>query len=752
MSLVAPPREWTSWQSKRVIDNGRLHSQARLSRVRCQPEHRGIHTPGGRRIGVSGEATRSMDDECREYEPPKRSSWLCNHQTVERQYPPTTVDGGDFQEDREWKEFEGRESNGCPEYDDPVSDENPEFPDASHAGNVVTDSSTSKCHTGNWDENGPEDAAESQYPAGGEPFSPTINASSQREPVVETSVWEAQADRDISARVQRAPIDGSRDALEIPSVRRLVPMLWDVTTSNQQLFRAYRDLPSPGLLYLSKPSRGLLLRRFADPPERHWIDARRFHALLDDMLAAGLPVSRSLWTSGIRFAGQVRGKVLKKDLQKAIGIWNRMEHVAGLKSDETVFNILFSTAVKAGHFTVADRLLTEMRRRKIVFGRPGKISLIYYQGMLRNDDGIRHAFEEFVKSGEYVDTAVMNCLLVSFLRAGNVQTAEELYARMIEAQQDSDNDRTPDSRGMPRFTVLPTEMAAYRQKAKKARHTLKLFAPPHTIGFEQREMIQKVVSITPDTRTFQIMLSHYALHAGDMVKVMFTVRDMERTFAVPPRAMIFLYLFEGFSRHGGKKKNWSRTRLRNVWKAYVRAVRESKTRARARSPPRDDKLFWENPLEAGLPPSLKGVELPTAPSGHYVPLPGAPTEATYSDASPSDTDTVSHSHGTDTDADANTGEGAPKEASDGVAHEADDGGDDEESVRLVENGVFPGRRIIIAIVRAFAACCSHDEMMDVWFKLEKLWRIDKRSATDVMAVNEELERLWSKAEREGFKP
>ncbi|KAE8353900.1 hypothetical protein BDV28DRAFT_132158, partial [Aspergillus coremiiformis] len=359
------------------------------------------------------------------------------------------------------------------------------------------------------------------------------------------------------------------DLVELQAVAIFLEAMWDEKKSNQYIFRLYRELPHPGVSYLSKQSRGFLLRRFANPPNRRWVDARRYLGLIEDMVAAKLPVSRSLWSSAIHLAGRASGKVCKKDLVRSIGLWQQMEHVAGVKSDGVVFSILFDIAIKAGQFTVADRLMEEMAKRDVHFNRPGKVSKMYYYGMLQDADGIRQTFDAFVTSGEIVDTVVLNCLIVSFLRAGETKTAEKLYHRMMEAQHTVDLDHEQRLYHGPSLT---SEFTVYRKKSRRLNRLFQVSASLKDRLPEHHRALQEALSMTPDTRTFHILLSHHAYRSGNLRAFMSIIGDMEKTFAVPPRGMIYLLLFDGFAYNGRKKKGWTAERLRNAWRAYLRAL------------------------------------------------------------------------------------------------------------------------------------------------------------------------------------
>lgn len=65
----------------------------------------------------------------------------------------------------------------------------------------------------------------------------------------------------------------------------------------------------------------------------------------------------------------------------------------------------------------------------------------------------------------------------------------------------------------------------------------------------------------------------------------------------------------------------------------------------------------------------------------------------------------------------------------------------------VENGVFVGRRMIVAILRAFGTCCGPREVLEGWLQLERLWQPHHYKANDVFAVKEELDRQLSKTRK-----
>ncbi|PYI06633.1 hypothetical protein BO78DRAFT_343215 [Aspergillus sclerotiicarbonarius CBS 121057] len=541
-----------------------------------------------------------------------------------------------------------------------------------------------------------------------------------------------------SIEASQKKVDSSRDALEYHSVEVFLDAMWDEKISNHYVFRLYRDLPAPGVAYLSKRSRGALLRRFADPPHRRWVDSRRYLALVEDMVAAKLPMSLSLWSSAIHLAGRASGKVRKRDLVKAIGIWQQMEHLGGVKSDGVVFTILFDIAIKASQFTVAERLLAEMKKRNIQFRRFGKVSQLYYCGMQGDVDGIQQAFEEFVSSGEIVDTVVMNCLMASFIRAGDVEMAQQIYAQMLEAQatlqQAGDLSHGSKHPGSPN---LMSEMNLYRSRVRKLGRVLQESTSLQGILPDHHRALQNSVRAIPDTRTFHIFLSLHAHKTADIHAFMSILADMEKVFVVPPRGMIYLLLFDGFARNGRHRKGWTAERLQVTWKAYLRALYESRGRLTEMFRSHPGKPIAENALHNG--PVTLDVGWPSIsrkPSGLYTPLPLAGTATEESGEGRNQEQQVMDQSDEDIDIDELFKQQAQNPQPEPQAL--------EENERRIENGVFLGRRMIIIILRAFGGCSGPEELMKVWLQIERIWQPEKRKALDVLAVREELERQMNR--------
>ena len=276
---------------------------------------------------------------------------------------------------------------------------------------------------------------------------------------------------------------------------------------------------------------------------------------------------------------------------------------------------------------------------------------------------------------------------------------------------------------------------------------------------------------------------------------MSVLADMENTFAVPPRSMIYLLLFEGFARNGRRKKSWwSAERLQEAWRAYLRALYESKHRLDERYLPQQRKIIWENPLASTAATQTLTSRRPKddAPSGLYTPLPSngssssveiqsedTPNEHSGSqaeerkdedesiekdqEASKKKYQTEGKEENEDKDQEEDDDESKEHDNEDSIVEDLESELDAEELFgnpaqiqqepqadelkeleRRIENGVFLGRSMIIVILGAFGTCCGPQQVMDVWMIMEKIWQPQKRRTLDVLAVQEELEKQMNR--------
>jgi hypothetical protein len=419
-----------------------------------------------------------------------------------------------------------------------------------------------------------------------------------------------------------------------------------------------------------------------------------------------------------------------------------MEHIGRVESDEVVFGVLFDIATKSGHYTVADRILEEMENRKLQFGRAGKISKIFYYGLLQDPVAIGRTFDEYVESGEIVDITVINCLMASFLNAGEKRTAKQLYQRLLTTASTthlaSNTDKASWHVSGPSLTP---ELVSYRRRNKKLGRVLQMSASLKDTFPRHHRALQQALLVAPDTRTFHIFLKHHAHRSGTLDAFMSIVSDMERIYRVPPRGMIYLLLFDGFAHNGRSKRGWSAEKLRAVWTAYLRALHESKSRLHRRSFALPPFFKWENPLgDINVAATSKSHRHPSITTDNlYTQLPSVATGS----ANGNSIGHVSNDGHLDDLPDLHRDSPIPHLTGQRTREPPDE--DDQEFLeRRIENGVFLGRRMIITILRAFGTCCSENDLMEVWLRIERIWQPEKRKGLDVMAVKEELDKQLEK--------
>ncbi|VUC31265.1 unnamed protein product [Clonostachys rosea] len=320
------------------------------------------------------------------------------------------------------------------------------------------------------------------------------------------------------------------------------------------IFDHYMKLPEPRMLNFSARWRDKLLLVMARPPKRDVGDMLRYFGLMSDVTKAGLTIRPSQWNFALSLATKHAGNGVDQ-VDSAMRLWKRMERELGENTNEVTFNILFDAASKVGNFTLAELIFGEMEKRGIQFNRFHHVSLIYYFGLRLDSDGIRAAYKEMVESGEVIDTVALNCVISGFLRCGEVQAAEQTYRRMVD--------------NSPAIKKLPEK--DYRVE-KVLTQAFLMFAK---LGKDHPELVkssQTNMWLSPDIRTYRLMVEHFAISVGDLQKVARYLDEMEH-LQIPVHPTIFLALFKGFYVHGGSGRDtaWTVQRLNGVLSALYNA-------------------------------------------------------------------------------------------------------------------------------------------------------------------------------------
>lgn len=360
---------------------------------------------------------------------------------------------------------------------------------------------------------------------------------------------EAQVREDVSNSTHSGDGSGLDDPIE-----DLVRVLGKEDAPQESVFDAYSALPYPGVVHLPAEIRRLLLHRLSVVEVKNQETSMRFLSVVDDMKAADLGIAQSVWNSAISFTGRCFVRVSAVEVENAIRMWKDMEQEAGVRSGSVTFNILFDIATKAGKFVLAEMILQEMSNRKLPLNRYARTGLIYYYGLKGDGQGVRKAYRELVDSGHIVDTVVMDCVIVSLLKAGEQPAAEQVYERMKQM--------------FARKTGATVPTMGWRHN-REIGHVLDRAERALKSDPDKRQRLQDEQFLAPDLRTYSILIEHHVSHTGELRRVTRLLDEMQ-SLGISIHGKIFLKIFKGFAYHGGiRYTSWTRLRLESVWAAFV---------------------------------------------------------------------------------------------------------------------------------------------------------------------------------------
>jgi pentatricopeptide repeat protein len=348
------------------------------------------------------------------------------------------------------------------------------------------------------------------------------------------------------------------------AVLRIEELLKDEQTPHSALHEAYKLLPAPGVVYLRSQTIHAMLHHLSILERPSELAMYRFLAVLDDMKSAHIHIAHSEWTTAIHLVGRFLGKVSTAEVQSALRVWRDMEKRAGLRSGTVTMNVLFDVAVKGGKYTLAESFLKEMEARKLKLHRHFRVSIIYYYGVQRNGDAVRRTYFEMIEAGDIIDTVVMNAVIAALFRAGEPSAAEHVFERMKKL----DAGKT---------TPLPSgqgfNIRTWRGRRALGLHlTHEARALTKSGDVDKRLELQEYAPIAPNSRTYSLLIRHYACVVGDLDRVSNLIRDMGYD-GIPMEGSIFIVMFYGFNTFGGSRySSWTRDQLEQTWSEYLKAV------------------------------------------------------------------------------------------------------------------------------------------------------------------------------------
>ena len=346
-----------------------------------------------------------------------------------------------------------------------------------------------------------------------------------------------------------------------PEVMHLLGVLEKPNCVNEEAYKAYSALPTPGVSYLSEDQIRLLFRRLSTTERKDRHSALRYLSVVDDMKALNLPLVQAEWNSAISFCGQCFSHIHSGEVENALVTWKEMENEANVESNFVTFNILFDMAARAGKFVLADMILKEMDNRGLQYNRYFRVGNIYFNGLRGDGDGVRRAYRELVDAREIVDTVVMNCVIAALISAGELPSAENVYDRMKRMLSSHTDVQLPTSRTWQDTRNLGRILDRLARNSRSSDLTKK--------GEARLALLKEQISIVPNIHTYAIFIEHHAWQTGDLHRISALLNEMQ-TFGVAIQGRIFLKLFKGFSKHGGNAfTQWTPQRLKSVWNSLL---------------------------------------------------------------------------------------------------------------------------------------------------------------------------------------
>ncbi|RMY99374.1 hypothetical protein D0862_07160 [Hortaea werneckii] len=465
-----------------------------------------------------------------------------------------------------------------------------------------------------------------------------------------------------------------------------------------KLWSLYQSLPPelPPVRYLADDDLRLAFRHLS------WVEFRsrshdssaypRYLTLLEDCLAENIPITHSEWNSAIAFAGRWARYATNQEVKAAVEMWMRMER-SGTPATNVTFNILFDVAIKAGRFALAETIFRELEARKMPLNRFFRTGMIYFAGMKGDGDGVRKAFRDLVAAEEIVDTAVMNCVILSLVRAGEPAAAEHVFGKMKHLYERKMGTSSPRSWQRQKELGTLLDRTARRLRREKKTHESSFFGGQFS-SEERREEVQKLSPIQPNARTYRILIHHHCYTTGDLARVQELVEEMKRE-GWHVHGSVYVHIFRGFCAWGGTSHTaWSRTVLEEIWAKFLEQCHPI-----APPPPSEP-----SPLS---PPS-DGIASPPP------------------DPSAADTETPSA-------ADLHTED----LATDDFSFDAEESEED--------HAPYVTRTLAHAAIRAFYKCAGPNRMQKVWKEIEDRWRdAEDEHKESIRALMRRLEGGWSR--------
>jgi len=380
----------------------------------------------------------------------------------------------------------------------------------------------------------------------------------------------------------------------------MINLLKEDDPSHEQIFELYEELPHPRPAHLPHKVLRKLLHHLSVVEYKSELGMRRYLTVFQDAKECHVDLTVSEWASAISFAGRHVKRVSATEVEAALRLWKEMENMAHIPGNDVVFSALFDIASKGRKFVLADMIISEMASRGISPTRHHRTSLIYHAGLRRDGQAVRAAYAAFVDAGEFVDGAVVACVVASLLHCGESVAAEQVFARARalheEKQRDSASYRLSGIKATAHWRTkrsygreLGKAAAAFRSRLQRqeqpqpdAADGIRSTAGGASVSAAnadddgtlaaERSAYEARISLAPDIAAYKALIYHHAVTAGDLDRVTALLADMAAR-EMPLPGVLFLHLFRGFASHGGALYTaWTRRQLERTWAAFCDAL------------------------------------------------------------------------------------------------------------------------------------------------------------------------------------
>ncbi|THZ82998.1 hypothetical protein D6C84_05334 [Aureobasidium pullulans] len=388
-----------------------------------------------------------------------------------------------------------------------------------------------------------------QYDFAGYQEDPPPNLNTDHRPPTEINVFSSATIPDRNPLIAKSLLDKQ-------AIDQFNTTIEDRDVPNTLLYDAYRAIPQPRPQYLENDQIRLLMHRLSVVEYKDEHTMQRYLSVVDDLFAADIPMTRFEWNSAMSFASRYLRKVGDVQVDTATQIWLRMEKEAGIASSAATFSILFDVATKAGKFALADMVVKEMMQRNIEPSRYFRTNQIYCHGMKRDGAAVRKAYQDFVDSGEIVDTLVLNCVIASLINAGEASAAEYIFEKMKIL-------------GLENTSAAKIE--GWRAQRKLGRVLNRAGKSLREIP-ERRSVVQNVTPIKPNLHTYRLLIKYHAHESGNIDRISELLDEMQQS-AIHIHGSVFYQIIRGFSIHGGiRYSSWNKKKLDSFWDVFCQFV------------------------------------------------------------------------------------------------------------------------------------------------------------------------------------